>query len=111
VVLLFFKMINLPKGLIKMTFAVATIPERIRTTRILRGFSQRALARRLNVNQAMVWSWESGAHEPSPASLLKISQALQLSMLWLAFGQGAIEMPKNNEPPVDAEGSSSNSAR
>lgn len=76
-----------------MTFATATIAERIRTARHLRGFSQRAFAKAVGVTQATAWQWESGKAEPRPDSLLKVSQVLHVAMLWLTFGEGPMDAP------------------
>lgn len=48
-----------------------TWPDRIRSIRAARGWSQQQLADYLRVRRATVADWERGAHEPSgPASVL-----------------------------------------
>lgn len=94
-----------------MTFESSTVPERIKTARILRGMSQHALARAMGTKQSAVWTWEHGKTDLRPETILKIATALRVPMLWLAFGEGPIEAPINNEAPADTRASSSNSAR
>lgn len=94
-----------------MTFESSTIPERIKTARVLRGMSQHALARTLGTKQSAVWIWEQGKGTIRPETLLKIATALQVPMLWLAFGEGPMESPINSEAPADTRASSHNSAR
>jgi transcriptional regulator with XRE-family HTH domain len=40
----------------------------------------------------MVSRWESGKSSPVPASLLNIAAATRVNMLWLAYGQGPMEV-------------------
>lgn len=84
-----------------MTYSDKTIPDRIRTARILRGHSQEALARLLGSHQEVVSRWESGKSVPQAEKLLRIAQSLRVSQLWLAFGQGPLE---EGAPACSCEG-------
>ena len=96
-----------------MTFASATIQERIRTARILRGLSQGGFSGVLGTHQSTVCRWESGKVAPQPASILEIAAALKVNMLWLAFGEGPMDAspPTTKDPLAGESFDSSNSAR
>lgn len=93
-----------------MAFATATIPERIRSARLLRGFSTRAFAREARTQQGNVWQWEAGKTVPRPETLLRIAETLRVNMLWLTFGEGPMEI-QNENAPAGTEASLSNVAR
>ncbi|WP_051882016.1 helix-turn-helix domain-containing protein [Parvularcula oceani] len=65
----------------------ATIGQRIRAARKALGLNQGALADRLGVTQPTVANWEAGVHDPRQLMLAKLSEALSVSLGWLAGGE------------------------
>jgi len=55
------------------------VPERLAETRKERGLTQRALARKAGLSQALIAELERGKHPPSINALAKISAALGVS--------------------------------
>ena len=43
-----------------------TLPERIRAYRLIRGLSEKRLAKLLRVDESTIWRWESGKGKPVP---------------------------------------------
>jgi transcriptional regulator with XRE-family HTH domain len=73
-----------------------SIGERIRAARKDAGFNQAALAARIGVSQPAVASWESGQHDPRRLMLVRIAEALGVSVGWLAGGaRSEIERDKH----------------
>ncbi|MEM9168226.1 MAG: helix-turn-helix transcriptional regulator [Pseudomonadota bacterium] len=69
-----------------------SIGDRIRAARKAAGLNQSALAERLGVTQPAVANWESGVHDPRRIMLAKLSDALSVSLDWLAGGaRSAVE--------------------
>ncbi|MEM9990064.1 MAG: helix-turn-helix transcriptional regulator, partial [Pseudomonadota bacterium] len=64
-----------------------TIGQRIRAARKELTLSQEELADRLGVTQPTVANWESDAHNPRQLMLAKLSEALDVSLGWLAGGE------------------------
>jgi len=63
------------------------IGERIKQARKSLSMNQSDLARRLGVSQPAVANWEAGVHDPRPLMLVKIAEALDVPLAWLAEGQ------------------------
>ena len=81
------------------TFATA-----LREIRKRRRLKQEDLARMVGVGRPTIANWERGAKLPSLASLVKLSQVLQVStdeLLGTATAQQACSVPKVSPTPVD----------
>jgi transcriptional regulator with XRE-family HTH domain len=61
---------------------------RIRQVRELRGLSQEALARRVDLSSKSVARFEGGQTEPSIATLRLLAESLGVSPAWLLTGEG-----------------------
>ena len=66
----------------------ATIGQRIRTARKALNLNQESLAARLSVTQPTVANWEADVHNPRQLMLAKLAEALNVSLGWLAGGEG-----------------------
>lgn len=68
-----------------------TISTRIRDARKAKGWSQLDLARRMGLSDAygpmQVSHWENEYKEPTPASLLRLSDALEVTVDYLLRGE------------------------
>jgi transcriptional regulator with XRE-family HTH domain len=76
-----------------------TIGERLRATRIARGFSQKSVADSAGVTNAAVSKWESNGGESMSAIVaLRVAQYLNVNPFWLIMGSGEptdkIEIPE-----------------
>ena len=60
------------------------LAQRIRETRQQKGFSQEALAERMEVSRQAVTKWETGKACPSTEKLLRLSQVLEVPLEELA---------------------------
>ena len=74
-----------------------TIGTRIRAARKAVGLNQGALAARLGVSQPTVANWEADVHNPRQMMLRKLADALDVSLGWLAGGEG-IERLSSGHP-------------
>ncbi|RFB01460.1 helix-turn-helix domain-containing protein [Parvularcula marina] len=63
-----------------------SIGGRIRAARKSLGLNQGGLAARLGVSQPTVANWEADVHNPRQLMLAKLSEALEVSLGWLAGG-------------------------
>ena len=73
-----------------------TIRDRIRVARKARHLNQADLAALVGVSQPAVANWESGVHDPRRLMLAKLSDALDVSLDWLASGaRSAAEADKH----------------
>ena len=77
-----------------------TIGTRIRAARKGVGLNQGALATRLGVSQPTVANWEADVHNPRQMMLRKLADALDVSLGWLAGGEGLERL--SAEHPVAA---------
>lgn len=81
--------------------------ERIRRARRKAGFSQAALAEKLDVRRSAVSNWESTSDvQPSLQNLIALAKVCGISFEWLGTGRGA--MPAvlellSDTPTADAE--------
>jgi transcriptional regulator with XRE-family HTH domain len=55
------------------------IIEKIRTTRVKKGFSQMELSMRSNMSQSFIANLEKGKKQPSVLTLIRIADALEVS--------------------------------
>lgn len=66
--------------------------DRVKTARFLRGFSQTALAEKVECCPDTVSRWELGRNFPFPEQLLRLATTLKVNVLWLAMGEGPMEI-------------------
>jgi transcriptional regulator with XRE-family HTH domain len=59
---------------------VATVGERLKEERLLRGWSQRDLAQEAGTTAETISSIETGQHEPRPSTLRKLAEGLDLEV-------------------------------
>lgn len=64
-----------------------SIGDRIKDARKLKKWNQNELANHLGVTQPTVANWESGVHDPRHLTLVKIAEALDVSLGWLTSGE------------------------
>ena len=68
------------------------IAKRIIHARKHRGLSQEKLAERMQVSRGACGHWENGKALPSTEHLTKLASILNVSVDWLASGQGEMEL-------------------
>ena len=84
------------------SFAVSTIPERIREILALREWNERELCRRSGLSEAHVNKLvQRKAGRPSAETLVKIAEGASVSLLWLMTGDGPIEDTETPASPAD----------
>jgi transcriptional regulator with XRE-family HTH domain len=81
--------------------------EMIRTARLRRGWTQRELAARLDVDKSYISQWETGARKWPQEHIKAIARELGLSQVAMAVAAGLIETPPEGlpEPPRFPPGS------
>lgn len=83
------------------------LAQRIRLARRKAKLSQAALAKLLGVQRSAVSNWESvNPAKPAIANLIAIAKAINVSLDWLATGQGSMRSghdPHQDVMAVDAE--------
>ena len=67
--------------------------QRIKQSRLERGWSQAELARRMSVTQPSVAEWESGRKAPNMKNLVHLSKLLGVGFEWLSTGRGEMRPP------------------
>ena len=67
---------------------VSSFTQRLARARILRGYTQKSLATKIQVAQMTIGRWERGLADPTPAHLKALADALDVPVLWLASGEG-----------------------
>lgn len=75
--------------------AFTEFPDRINLA-IDRAGGAKKLAEKMGMSTSVLRSWRSGNSDPSRSSLLKMAKASNLSISWLASGEGS---PYPNTPP------------
>ena len=65
------------------------LEDRIRQSRLSRGWNQNELAQRMSVAQPTISAWETGTKAPRLKILLRLSEVLGVSMEWLSTGRGS----------------------
>lgn len=65
-----------------------TTAERIKRARTERGLSRAELSYRVRLTEKTIQRWESGSHGLSLQAAHDLAKALDVSMEWLAFGEG-----------------------
>jgi transcriptional regulator with XRE-family HTH domain len=83
---------------------VAGLPQRLLLLRQERGLSRRELGRRAGTSDNFVQMTETGTTVPNIAKVEQLAKALQVSVCWLAFGIGQVELPagrrvRSDTPP------------
>lgn len=73
------------------------IGKRIKSTRLNREMSQMELATRVNISSNSISRWESGRYTPKPYMMGILSDVLNVSAIWLAYGD---KPPKNSKVEV-----------
>ena len=86
------------------------LPERLFRLRQERGLSRRQLGRMSGTSDNFVQMTETGTTVPNIAKVEQLAKALQVSVCWLAFGVGSLELPvrrrpRSDTPPAPAPGS------
>jgi transcriptional regulator with XRE-family HTH domain len=71
---------------------VKTFSDRLKHARLLRGHTQKALARLARLSQSAIGSYESGLRHSS-RSARKLAQVLKVEAEWLETGKGPMELP------------------
>jgi transcriptional regulator with XRE-family HTH domain len=71
---------------------VKTFSDRLKHARLLRGHTQKALARLGRISQSAIGSYESGLRHSS-RSARKLAQVLKVEVEWLETGKGPMELP------------------
>jgi transcriptional regulator with XRE-family HTH domain len=71
---------------------VKTFSDRLKHARLLRGHTQKALARLVRISQSAIGSYESGLRHSS-RSARKLAQVLKIEVEWLETGKGPMELP------------------
>ncbi|WP_333904210.1 helix-turn-helix transcriptional regulator [Achromobacter insolitus] len=69
-----------------------TFSDRLKHARLLRGHTQKALARLARISQSAIGSYESGLRHSS-RSARKLAQVLKVEAEWLETGKGPMELP------------------
>lgn len=69
-----------------------TFSDRLKHARLLRGHTQKALARLVRISQSAIGSYESGLRHSS-RSARKLAQVLKIEVEWLETGKGPMELP------------------
>lgn len=69
-----------------------TFSDRLKHARLLRGHTQKALARLARISQSAIGSYESGLRHSS-RSARKLAQVLKVETEWLETGKGPMELP------------------
>ena len=62
-----------------------TLGERLKRLRTERGWSQGQFAAKINIHQKQISGYERGSHVPSTDVLIRIAEALQVSLDFLVF--------------------------
>jgi transcriptional regulator with XRE-family HTH domain len=71
---------------------VKTFSDRLKHARLLRGHTQKTLARMARLSQSAIGSYESGLRHSSRSSR-KLAQVLKVEAEWLETGKGPMELP------------------
>lgn len=74
--------------------------ERLRSLRVQRGLGPREFAVRVGVSRIAAVQWERHRTQPSLAMIEKMSEVLQVSPEYLAFGVGEMSSPKESSLPT-----------
>ncbi|WP_263915135.1 helix-turn-helix domain-containing protein [Achromobacter sp. 79A6] len=69
-----------------------TFSDRLKHARLLRGHTQKTVARLARLSQSAIGSYESGLRHSS-RSLRKLAQVLKVELEWLETGKGPMELP------------------
>ncbi|TCT01483.1 helix-turn-helix domain-containing protein [Paralcaligenes ureilyticus] len=72
--------------------------ERLQYARNLRGLTQAQLAQASRLSQGAIANYESGTRHESKG-IFRLAEALQVNVLWLSQGVGAIESAATPAPP------------
>lgn len=66
-----------------------TFSHRLRSARVLQGWTQKDLAAASNLSQSAIGNYESGQRQqPSSDALIKLTRALRVNPMWLGTGEG-----------------------
>ncbi|KOF54072.1 MULTISPECIES: helix-turn-helix domain-containing protein [unclassified Achromobacter] len=93
-----------------------TFSDRLKHARLLRGYTQKDLARLSRLSQSAIGSYESGLRQSS-RSLRKLAHVLKVEVEWLETGKGPMEPPlesydlSNTLPPVIVADSANRTSR
>lgn len=76
---------------------------RIKEARLNKNLTQQDLANRLGTSKSVISGYEAGKNDPAQSMVLKISEALDVSINWLMFGkeiQNIIPIKRINKIPI-----------
>lgn len=79
-----------------------SIRARFKFARKLRGKTQREVAEHFKVDTGTVYRWESGIIELTLPTLEAAAELLQVSRVWLVFGEGSGPKALPTDPPPSA---------
>lgn len=57
----------------------------LKLLRVSKGYTQKALADKLQVSQMTVLQWEHGRHQPTPSTIPALAKALDITPKYLIF--------------------------
>ncbi|MDH0737188.1 helix-turn-helix domain-containing protein [Achromobacter spanius] len=81
-----------------------TFSHRLRSARMLQGWTQKDLAVASNLSQSAIGNYESGQRlHPSSDALIKLTRALRVSPMWLSTGEGPMLNSGYADPAAAAE--------
>ena len=58
-------------------------PERLKKTRLKKGYSQMELSKKLNTSHVNIYRWEESIHIPNSIHLFNMAKELEVSADWL----------------------------
>lgn len=71
---------------------------RIKEARKSNGLSQDDLAKKVGTSKSVISGYEAGKNDPAQSMVIKLSEALKVSINWLMFGDELKQYPKNILP-------------
>lgn len=83
---------------------VSKFADRLRQARLLRGYTQAALARACGLSQGAIANYENKSRKTAK-DIFKLADALRVNPIWLVQGVGPMEQPPTPAalpPPADA---------
>lgn len=66
----------------------ATFGDRVKQARVLKGLSQRDVAKRMDCSEQQISHWERGVKKPQLENASALASALEVDLQWLISGEG-----------------------